>query len=110
MITRERRKVSARGYVAIPLACRSARTACVGVLRLTATRRTRDGRRARVLLADMNFRVAPGDTATRRTRLTRAGRALLATRKELRAGARMALRYSGYTTVQRDRLVLRRAR
>jgi len=108
-ITRDLRRVSRRGYVRIPLACRTVRTACVGVMRLRGTRRRRDGRRVHVLLAEARFHVGAGDTATRRIRLTRAGRLLLAAREELRANARMALRHADGTTVQRDRVVLRAA-
>lgn len=109
-ITRDLKRVSRRGYVEIPLACRSTRTACVGELTLSATRRTRSGRRVRVLLAETTFRVAPGEKAERRTRLTSDGRELLADRGELDANARMLLRHDDGTTVQRDELVLRPAR
>ena len=109
-ITRERRQVSRRGYVRLPLACRAVQTDCIGELRLAATRRTRDGRRVGVLLAEATFRVGAGDTAIRRVRLTRRARLLLAARGEFRARARMALKHAGGTAVQRDAVVLRTAR
>jgi hypothetical protein len=108
-VTRNRLRVSRRGWVAIPLACLTTRTPCVGELRLTATRRTRTGKRVRVLLAKAVLHVDAGDSVKRRVRLTKAGRRLLAKRGKLGARARTVLTHSGGSVVRSERVVLRRA-
>ena len=109
-ITRNRLRVSRRGWVGIPLACRTTRTPCIGTLTLAASRRTKDGRRVRVVLARARVHVDAGDTATRRVRITRRGRELLSRRNPLRALARIALTHDAATVAAAERLTLRSVR
>lgn len=107
-ITRRRLGVSRRGKVAIPLKCQTFRAICRGTLTLTATRRTKSGRRVRVVLARAEFLVPAGGSLQRKVRLTRAGRALLATKGTLRANAKFVMASYGGKITRRDRVVLRR--
>lgn len=107
-ITRSRLAVSRTARTTVPLQCETERTACRGVLRLTATRRTSTGRRVRVLLARAEFLVQPGQTVKRKVRLTRAGRRMLAASRRVRATAKTSVASASGPVVRRERVVLRR--
>jgi hypothetical protein len=107
-VTRRRLDVSPRGRMAVPLACQTVRTACRGVVRLTAMRRTKSGRRVRVVLARAEFLVQPGRTLERKVRLTEAGRRMLAANGRARTRARITLASASGRVVSRERVVLRR--
>jgi hypothetical protein len=103
-----RLSVSRTGRTAVPIECLTVRTACRGVLRLTTTRRTKSGRRVRVLLARADFLVRPGRILERKVRLTRAGRRMLAARGRLRARVTTSVANASGPVVSSERLVLRR--
>jgi hypothetical protein len=107
-ITRRRLGVSRRGKVAIPLKCETTRVICRGTLKLTATRRTKSGRRVRVVVARAEFLVPAGGTLNRKVRLTRAGRRLLAANRRVRTRAKFVLVSSSGKVTRRDRVTLRR--
>lgn len=107
-ITRGRLGVSRTGRTTVPLRCETVRTACKGVLRLTATRRSSSGRRVRVVVAKAQFLVQPGRKLKRKVRLTRAGRRMLANRGRVATRAQIKLSSSSGSVVTRERVVLRR--
>jgi hypothetical protein len=107
-VVKRRVAVSRTGRTAVPIECLTARTACRGVLRLTATRRTSTGRRVQVLLARAEFLVQPGRILERKVKLTRAGRRMLAANRQLRTVARTSVGSASGAVVRDERLVLRR--